>query len=125
MSRRNNLEDHHLLSTMVQIECAKGHRVGSAVKHRLGHPAAGQYRIGNGMHFESEDGTQTGWTREAGITASAGRLRGECREEVTDSDGESGHPCGSDVIVRWETVKRRLDDNDTRGVTSTKVRPER
>lgn len=102
MSRRRRVEDQgrgsvQPMQVVVDLLCEKGHFVGIALKYLDPHPKAGEYRQGNGLHFEQSGESE--------------RVRGTCGE------------CRADVVVRWDRVRALLDDNEVRGRHTDELRP--
>lgn len=100
MSRRRPLGKVGYEYAAVDIECPRGHRVGHAMKV-LGGPHAGKYSTSRHLRFEESPD----------VTEVSGRLRGACRE------------CGADVIVRWSTVRDRIEANIEAGRHTDTLRP--
>lgn len=94
------------LFTAVHVRCDAGHQVGTVIKNLGVHPRAGTYARSAGVTFEDVPEP----------TDLSGRIRGQCHE---CRPSEKGTPV--DVVIRWERVKAKLDENETAGLNSSNI----
>lgn len=119
MSRRVEHRDYAYVG--VEILCESGHRVGIAIKNLMAQLPQETYILKGDIWFEEAPNPSD----------TSGRIRGVCTEALRD---ESEHPntphatssvpgsaptsspdCGQPILIRWERVKTRLDQNEQTG----------
>ena len=91
MSRRKPDVDH--MQVILDVVCAKGHRVGMIAKRGSHHPDPNPYLVGLPLRFEDLPSP----------TPTSGKVRGVCEK------------CGDDVQITWLRAREELDAHEARG----------